>query len=279
MKTIKKIFNRMVSCNTLLCCGLDPDISMMPKEIIRKNSSNEDKILEFLNGVIDATAPHVCAYKIQKAFFDVFPGGHDALKETVSYIHKDYPGIPVIVDCKIGDIENTMRAYAANLFDIIQADGVVANPYMGDDVIEPLSCFTDKAILVLVKTSNPSSSIVQDVMLENGKPFWRHVLALTINRWNNNSNIIPVISATGNLNLKEIRSVVPNNMPIFLAGIGAQGGNYSNLKHLINSENTGVIINSSRGILYPSTDKSWRSAIEKEAVRLKNSLNEAIMND
>lgn len=278
MKTIEKIFNRMLSCNTLLCCGLDPDIFMMPKEIVRKKSSDEDKVLEFLNGAIDVTAPHVCAYKIQKAFFDVFPGGHDALKEIVSCIHKDYPGIPVIVDCKIGDIENTMRAYTTNLFDVIQADGVVANPYMGDDVMGPLSSFADRAILVLVKTSNPSSSIIQDVPLENEQPFWRYVLALTINRWNNNSNMIPVISATGNLNLKEIRSVIPNNMPIFLAGIGAQGGNYLNLKYLINSENIGVIVNSSRGILYSSTGKSWRSAIEKEAVRLKNSLNEVIMN-
>lgn len=276
MKVSKQILSRMKSHKTLLCCGLDPDISKMPKELVEKNISDENKILEFLNGVIDVTSSHVCAYKIQKAFFDVFPGGHNALKETVSYIHRYYPSIPVIIDCKIGDIENTMEVYTKNLFEIIQADGVVANPYMGDDAIKPLSLFTDKAVLVLVKTSNPSSSIIQDVMLENGQPFWHHVLTLVVNRWNNNSNMIPIISTTGNVNLKEIRSMVPDNMPIFLSGIGAQGRSYSNLNQLINSDNTGVIINSSRSILYPLSHKFWQDAVEEEALKLKNYLNEVI---
>mgnify|MGYP001559595155 CR=1 FL=1 len=190
MKAIDQIFKRMKACNTLLCCGLDPNLKAMPPEITERKITDEEKVLSFLRTVVNVTAPHVCAYKAQKAFFDVLAGGHEVLKELIGYIHTYHEGIPVIVDCKIGDIDNTMMAYIQNLFGELNADGVVVNPYMGDDVMIPFYEFTDKAIVVLVKTSNLSGSIVQDVVLHDGLPLWRHVLDLVVNRWNGSGNMI-----------------------------------------------------------------------------------------
>ncbi len=274
MKTNEQILKRMKNHNTLLCCGLDPDMKKMPSEIIGKNISDEGKVLAFLRAVVDVTAPHVCAFKAQKAFFDVLNGGHDVLKELIDYIHMSTPDIPVIVDCKIGDIENTMEAYIQNLFGLLQADGIVVNPYMGDDVMLPLIKLADKSIVVLVKTSNPSGGIVQDVVLQDGQPLWRHMLSLVVNRWNHNENMIPVLSSTVGLDMEELRAIIPDKMPILLAGVGAQGGSYADLRKLLNSEGTGVFINSSRGILYPQqSQQSWQGAVEKAAVELKEALN------
>jgi orotidine-5'-phosphate decarboxylase len=273
MKANEQIFERMKAYNTLLCCGLDPDLKKIPSELVGKKIPDEDKVFEFLQVAVDVTAPHVCAYKAQKAFFDVLAGGHDVLKKLIDYIHTSHPGIPVIVDCKIGDIENTMAAYIQNLFGSLQADGVVVNPYMGDDVVLPLAKLTDKSIVVIVKTSNPSGDIVQDVALQNGQPFWRYVLDLVVNHWNHNANMIPVLSSTVGLNMAEIRPLIPDWMPILLAGVGTQGGNYADLRNLLNSEGVGVFINSSRGILYPKSQQHWQIAIEEAAVRLKEALN------
>jgi orotidine-5'-phosphate decarboxylase len=274
MKANEQILKRMRVHDTLLCCGLDPDLKKMPPEIIGENISDEEKVLVFLRGVVDMTAPHVCAFKAQKAFFDVLTGGHDVLKKLIDYIHTLNPGIPVIVDCKIGDIENTMGVYIQNLFGSLQADGVVVNPYMGDDVMLPLVELTDKSIVVLVKTSNLSGGVVQDVVLQDGQPLWRHVLNLVVNRWNHSENMIPVLSSTVGLNMEELRAIVPDRMPILLAGVGAQGGSYADLRKLLNSEDIGVFVNSSRSILYPQKgQKSWQSAVEKAAVELKEALN------
>ena len=263
----------MQSHNTLACCGLDPDLTKLPQEIATQKISKEEKMFEFLKTVIDLTANSVCAYKAQKAFFDLLPGGHDVLKETISYVHKNHSGLSVIVDCKIGDIDNTMTAYIQNIFGELKADGVVVNPYMGNDVMMPLAELGEKAIVVLAKTSNPSGGIVQDVILHDGQTLWQHILDLVINRWNYNENMIPVLSSTVRVNMSELRSLIPNKMPILLAGVGAQGGDCVDLPKLLNSNKTGVFVNSSRGILYSKGDKPWRDGIKDAAIELKEMLN------
>lgn len=273
MKTNDQILERMKTHDTLLCCGLDPDLKKMPPEIIGRQTSDEDKVFEFLRGVVDVTASHVCAFKAQKAFFDVLAGGHDVLKKLIDYIHTSHPGIPVIVDCKIGDIENTMAVYIRNLFGLLQADGIVVNPYMGDDVMLPLVELADKSIVVLVKTSNPSGGIVQDVVLQDGQMLWRYMLNLVVNRWNRNENMIPVLSSTVGLNMAEIRPLIPDKMPILLTGVGPQGGNFADLRNLLNSKGIGVFVNSSRDILYSKSQQHWQIAIEEAAVGLKEALN------
>ena len=275
MRANDKILTRMRSHDTLLCVGLDPDMRKLPIEVLKRLRTKEEKIFEFLRGVVDATGMHVCMYKAQKAFFDLLSGGHDILREIVSYIHQTQPGVPVIIDCKIGDINNTMTAYIENLFGLIKADGIVVNPYMGGDVIEPLIELADKAIVVLVKTSNVSGGVVQDVKISDGRPLWQYLLDLVVNRWNKNANMIPVLSSTAGLDITKLRPLIPDTMPILFAGVGVQGGSYTDLSKLLNSEGIGVFVNSSRKILYPISSEPWQIAIETVTVKMKEALNHA----
>lgn len=133
----RKLDERMKSVDSLACVGLDPDLSKMPLTITSLNLPCEEKVYLFLTQVVEITSPHVCCYKIQKAFFDQFDHGHCLLRRICQYVHEKYPDIPVFIDCKIGDIDNTMIAYMNLIFKDFSADGVVVNPYMGDDVLEP----------------------------------------------------------------------------------------------------------------------------------------------
>jgi orotidine-5'-phosphate decarboxylase len=260
---------------SLVCCGLDPNITKMPKEITEKTSTERGKALDFLTSVVDMTSQHVCAYKLQKAFFDVFDDGEKLLIETVRYIKTKYPTIPIILDSKIGDISNTMEAYLHSIFDKIGVDAVIVNPYMGDDVIAPFKDFKDKAAIVLVKTSNPGGDVIQDILTSKGIPLWQHVLRLVVERWGSFKNIIPVISTTEELDFAEVRKIVPLNTPIFLAGFGAQGGKLNNLSQILGGRSRGAIVNSSREILYPyeTEDPDWRLKIENSVIRMKTYLN------
>ncbi len=277
MATTKEmLFQRMIQHNTLLCCGLDPDLHRFPAEVLAQAGTDEEKTLQFLQGVVNVTEEHVCAYKPQKAFFDLLPGGHDVLKNIIGYIHTQQPGTPVVVDCKVGDIDNTMAAYLHNILDVMDADGIVVNPYMGDDVMQPVVSMSDKLTVVLVRTSNPGSSIVQDALMADGRALWQHMLDLAVNRWNTNGNIAVVLSATVGMDLAAVRTSVPDNMPILWAGVGVQGGSYADLRLLLNSRKSGVFVNSSRGILYPDNPSgiTWQKAVQDAAIQLKDKLNE-----
>lgn len=258
--------------NSLVCCGLDPDFEYFPEEF-RKSSSPHEVVIKFLKTVVDITSSHVCAYKAQKAFFDFFDCGDRILKEVILYIHVNYPLIPVFVDCKIGDIDNTMRIYLRKIFDYFEADGVVVNPYMGDEVMVQFESLPNKAAVVLVRTSNAGAACIQDVVLRNGKTLWQHVLDLVINRWNRASNMIPIIPASLQRRFGIIRKTIPEAMPILLAGYGRQGGTTDLLSSLVDSTHSGVFVNSSRGILYPMDYGKWREGIEKAVVGMKNQLN------
>jgi orotidine-5'-phosphate decarboxylase len=268
----------MVTNNTLVCCGLDPEASRISDEIMLDESLTlEERIYSFLTTVVDVTAPYICCFKIQKAFFDPLENGHILLHDIVKYIHEKHPTMPVFLDCKIGDTSNTMRVYMQNLFDYMRVDGVVINPYMGDDVLEPFMSSPDKVALILVQTSNPGGDVVQEALLANGQPLWRYMLDLTLNRWNGNHNLIPIVSSNAhNTNWQEIRAVIPQDIPMLLAGIGAQGGNVTSLVQLLNDNKRGVFVNSSRDILYPYTpdQKDWREAIKQATIKLQNQLNE-----
>lgn len=270
------LHQRMVQHDTLLCCGLDPDLRRFPAEVLSLNTSDEEKTLQFLQAVIDVTAEHICAYKPQKAFFDLLPGGHEVLKSIIAYIHAQQPGIPVIVDCKVGDIDNTMAAYIRNILDVLGADGIIVNPYMGDEVVQPFASLPDKLAVVLVRTSNLGSSIVQDALMADGRALWQHMLDLVVNRWNTGGNMAMVLSATAGMDLAAVRTLVPDDMPILLAGVGVQGGSYADLRLLLNSQRSGVFVNSSRGILYPDnpTGIAWQEAVRTATVELKDKLNE-----
>jgi orotidine-5'-phosphate decarboxylase len=264
------------SNNTLACCGLDPDINKMPREFFRRKELSEMfTVRRFLEVVIDLTAPHICCYKAQKAFFDIFPEGHELLKHTIAYVHNHHPEFPVFVDAKIGDVGNTMDIYLRNIFGELNADGVVVNPYLGDDVMRPFESLPDKAAIVTVKTSNPDAAIIQDVILQDGRPLWKYILELTANRWNGAGNMVPVIGSTADIDMGDVRRIIPDDMPVLFAGYGVQGGTTKHLRQLLNSERYGVFVNSSRGILYPYDveDPLWRDAILQAVKALRNTLN------
>ncbi|HUD02704.1 MAG TPA: orotidine-5'-phosphate decarboxylase [Candidatus Paceibacterota bacterium] len=266
----------MVSKNTLACVGLDPDLAKMPLSIIGPHASDEVKVSRFLREVIDITGPHICAYKVQKAFFDVFPKGHELLVKVVAYVQEHYPEVMVFVDAKVGDIDNTMDAYLRNIFEEIRADGLVVNPYMGDDVLKPFESLGDKAGVVLVKTSNPGADIVQNIVLSDGRMLWQYMLQLVAERWNRGSNLIPVLSSIADADLSGVRQVIPDDMPILFAGYGVQGGSLDHFRQLLDSTGRGVFVNSSRGVLYPydPAETEWRQKILDAVIELKETLNQ-----
>lgn len=263
MIAIKELKKRMEK--SLLCVGLDPDKNKIPPGLAPAF---------FLQQVINITSNFVCAYKLQKAFFDLLPG-EGTLKNTISYIHTK--GIPAIIDCKIGDIENTMEAYMTNIFGKLEADGVVVNPYMGNEVMDFAKRYPTKIFVVLIRTSNEGAKIVQDVPIIDGRPLWQYMLDLAVNKWDGSHNIVPVISSTAGLNMKAVRKLIPQDMPILLAGVGAQGGSFKGLHDLLNDERTNVFVNSSRGVLYPDRNELlesgfWETAIQSSALELRNKL-------
>lgn len=264
----------METKDTLVCVGLDPDPAKMPNEIRALDLPVEEQIFVFLKEVIDLTAEHACCYKLQKAFYDPLDGGHALLKRTIEYVRSKH--MPAFVDCKIGDTDNTMDIYIDNLFDKLSASGIVINPYMGDDVFYPFMADPEKIGIVLVQTSNPSATIVQNLVLESGQFLWEEMLDLTLNRWNLHGNLIPVLASTSEeTDYNLLRQLIPDETPILLAGIGAQGGNLKALNNLLNSKRAGVFINSSRGLLYPyhPNNSFWRGCILEATLELKHNIN------
>lgn len=272
----KQLDQRMKEVDSLVCVGLDPDPTKIPTSIMALDQPVEEKVYRFLCQVVDITAPYVCSYKLQKAFYDQFDEGHQLLVKTSAYIHDIYPGIPVFVDCKIGDTDNTMLTYMHILFDQVKADGVVINPYMGDDVLEPFLKDPKKTAIVLVQTSNANAKVIQEISLANGTRLWEEMLSLTLTRWNKNNNMIPVLSSNTSMNnYTSVRKTIPQDVPILLAGIGSQGGNPEVMKQLLNDENRGVFVNSSRGIVFPyqPSDNNWKDEVLRAVLALKNELN------
>ncbi|MFA6527893.1 MAG: orotidine-5'-phosphate decarboxylase [Candidatus Babeliales bacterium] len=275
-QVIDMLDQRIKTHDTIACCGLDPDPAKLPQEILALDGSIEEKILIFLKTVVDLTADHVCAYKIQKAFFDPFNNGPQLLCSIINYIRNFHSDIPIFLDCKIGDTGNTMQAYLHTIFEKYSVDGVVVNPYMGDDIFDALAAYPEKLGIVLVQTSNPGARIVQNAVLSDGRTVWRMVLDLVLSRWNKHNNLIPVLSSTVDTeNIDGLRQSIPDSMPILFAGVGAQGGNPQGLKKLLNKNHRGVFVNSSRDLLYPYTsgEKYWQAGITQATIHLKNQLN------
>lgn len=204
---------------------------------------------QLIQKVVDTTHDFVCAYKINSAFFEQEgASGWESLKKVISHIHKNYPDIPVILDCKRGDIGNTNEAYAKSCFDDLQADGATVHPYLGKESLQPFLNRTDKGIFVLVKTSNPGSGEFQDLKIDD-KPLYQ-VVAEHVKTWNEKGNLSVVVGATYPAEILEVRKIV-GDMPILVPGIGAQGGDLEEImKNGLNSKKQGLIINSSRNIIF-----------------------------
>lgn len=204
---------------------------------------------EFDKNIIDQTFDLVCAYKPNSAFYEANgTTGLESLKKTIDYIRQKDPNILVILDAKRGDIGNTNEEYAKAIFDELGADAVTVHPYLGKESLEPFLKRSDKGIFVLVRTSNPGAGEFQDLQVD-GKPLYQ-VVAEHVKDWNTNGNLAVVVGATYPEELKKVREII-GDMPILVPGIGAQGGDLeATIKNDLNSQKHGLIISSSRGIIF-----------------------------
>jgi orotidine-5'-phosphate decarboxylase len=252
---------------SLVCVGLDPEIERFPRHIAAQPSP----VFQFNKAIIDATADLVCAYKPQFAHYAAYEA-EDQLERTIEYIHRSYPGIPVILDSKRGDVGNTAERYAIEAFERYGADAVTVNPYLGGDSLEPFLKYEDKGVIVLCRTSNPGSRDLQDLEVAGRKLY--HVVAdMVARRWNSRGNCLLVVGATYPQELAEIRDIV-GNMPFLVPGVGAQGGDVAlAVRSGQTPAGTGLIISSSRSILYASADDKFTSAARSATEALREQIN------
>jgi orotidine-5'-phosphate decarboxylase len=268
MTFMEKIRQAWIKNNSLVCVGLDPDIKKMPACL----QDAKYPVFEFNKALIDATADLVCCYKPQCAYYS----GQDVeteLKMTMSYLKEAYPEIPVILDAKRGDIGPTAEMYAREAFDIFDADAVTVNPYMGLDTLKPFIDYTDRGTVILCRTSNPSSKELQDLICD-GRPVYEHVAMLAQNKWNYNKNILLVIGATFPEELRRVRAICPE-IPFLVPGVGAQGGDVQKvIESGLAADGLGLIINSSRGIIYADSSAQFADGARKAAIELRDLINQ-----
>jgi len=248
--------------NSLLCVGLDSDIEKLPE----KFKSEKYPQFTFNKWIVDQTADLVCAFKPNTAFYEARGiRGVEELKLTCDYIRTTYPNIPIILDAKRGDIGNTNRGYVKFAFEYLQVDAITIQPYLGREAIEPFLEQKNKGIIILCRTSNPGAGELQDLKVGN-EPFYIVLAKKIINDWNKNGNCMLVIGATYPEELAEIRKIA-GDMIFLVPGIGAQGGDLeSTMKFGLNSQKKGMIINSSRGIIFAENPK-------EEARKLRDEIN------
>lgn len=270
MTFTQKLNHAWKTQDSLLMVGLDPDIKRLPTPI----RGERDALWQFCKGMVDATAPYVCGFKPQIAYFASL-GAEDVLQSLCDYIRTQHPNLVLMLDAKRGDIGSTAEHYAREAFERYQADAVTINPYMGMDSAQPYLDRLDKGVIVLCRTSNPGGSDLQALTIDD-KPLYLHVAAMVANRWNEHGQCGLVVGATFPEELSRVRQCVGPDMPLLVPGIGAQGGNIqATCQAGCNAAGTGMMINSSRAILYASNDDQWQTKAAQVAQQTRNAINDA----
>ncbi len=245
--------------DSLVCVGLDPEIERFPAHVAECASP----IFQFNKAIVDATADLVCAYKPQFAHYAAYEA-EDQLERTIDYIHRNYPGIPVILDSKRGDVGNTAERYAIEGFERYHADAVTVNPYLGGDALEPFLKYEDKGVIVLCRTSNPGAKDLQDVEV-GGRRLFHIVADLAAHRWNSRGNCLLVVGATYPRELAEVREIV-GNMALLVPGVGAQGGDVdAAVKAAWNGDAASCLVAASRSVIF-AADPAREAAALKERI-------------
>jgi orotidine-5'-phosphate decarboxylase len=257
---------------SLVCVGLDPEPAKFPAHL----RNDPDAVYTFCRAIVDATADLVCAYKPQIAHFAALRAEH-ALERLIAHIHDAHPGIPVILDAKRGDIGSTAQHYATEAFERYQADAVTLNPYLGRDSIQPFLDRADKGVILLCHTSNPGAADLQDLLVEGtgGErlPLYQHLARSIARDWNGNGNCALVTGATWPEQLAQVRALV-GDMPLLVPGIGTQGGDVEAvLRHGRTADGTGLMISSSRAILYAGNGEDFAAAARKATESLREQIN------
>lgn len=241
---------------SFLCVGLDTDLNKIPIHLL----STEDPIFEFNKAIIDATAQYAVAYKPNLAFYESLGAkGWESLQKTLEYIPRD---IFTIADAKRGDIGNTSNMYAKTFFEQYGFDSVTVAPYMGEDSVTPFLSFKEKWVIVLGVTSNKGGKDFQELEIE-GKPLFHHVIKKATN-WADENQLMFVVGATRGELIKEVRDLAPNHF-FLVPGVGAQGGNLQEVFEYGANDECGLLVNSSRGIIYASDDENFASSAREAA--------------
>ncbi|OMP30352.1 orotidine-5'-phosphate decarboxylase [Mangrovimonas sp. DI 80] len=268
--TTEQLVEQIKLKNSFLCVGLDVDLNKIPPHLLEE----EDPIFAFNKAIIDATHDLCVAYKPNIAFFEAYGlKGWQALEKTISYINENYPEIFTIADAKRGDIGNTSTMYAKAFFEDLAFDSVTIAPYMGKDSVEPFLAFQDKHTILLALTSNEGAFDFQTKLID-GKELYKHVLE-TSKSYKNSKNLMYVVGATKAEYLSEIRAIIPDSF-LLVPGVGAQGGNLQEVCKYGMNDQVGLLINSSRGIIYASQGEDFAEAAAKEAKNLQQQM-EAIL--
>lgn len=264
---ITQLERRWDASNSLVCVGLDPEIERFPAHI----AASPSPIFQFNKAIVDATADLVCAYKPQFAHYAAYEA-EDQLERTIDYIHRTHPGIPVILDSKRGDVGNTAERYAIEAFERYHADAVTVSPYLGGDSLEPFLEYQDKGVIILCRTSNPGAGDLQDLEI-GGRRLFHIVADLAARRWNARGNCLLVVGATYPQELAQVREIV-GSMPLLVPGVGAQGGDVAQaVQNGQTVAGSGLVISSSRGILYASSGEDFASAAREATQKLRDQIN------
>ncbi len=264
--TTKQLISEIKKKQSFLCIGLDVDLHKIPKHLLKE----EDPIFAFNKEIIDATHHLTVAYKPNTAFYEAYGiKGWKALEKTINYLNKNYPEIFTIADAKRGDIGNTSTMYAKAFFEDLGFDSVTVAPYMGKDSIEPFLSFKGKHTILLALTSNKGAFDFQ-TQLVAGQEMYKKVLEVS-KTWKNSENLMYVVGATKAAYFKKIREIVPNSF-LLVPGVGTQGGNLQDVCRYGMNSNIGLLINSSRGIIYTSNEENFAKASAQEAYKLQQQM-------
>jgi len=262
MKRIELV-NNIKTKKTFLCVGLDTDIQKIPQHLL----SAEDPVFEFNRQIIDATAPYCVAYKPNVAFYESLGSkGWQSLERTVKYIRDNYPDQFIIADAKRGDIGNTSRLYARTFFETLDVDALTVAPYMGEDSVTPFLEYDGKWTIVLALTSNQGAKDFEMTADKHGRPLYERVL-LRAQQWGTPVNMMFVVGATQATHLGNVRKIAPRSF-LLVPGVGAQGGSLEEVAANGLNDEIGLLVNSSRGIIYASSGEDFAQAAAQEAAAL-----------
>ena len=261
--TTQKLINQIKEKKSFLCIGLDVDLNKIPQHLLKE----EDPIFAFNKAIIDATH-HLCvAYKPNTAFYEAYGlKGWQALEKTINYLNQNHPEIFTIADAKRGDIGNTSTVYAKAFFHDLGFDSVTVAPYMGKDSVEPFLAFQDKHTILLALTSNEGAFDFQTLKVNN-KELYKEVLEVS-KTYKNSENLMYVVGATKAEFLADIRNIIPDSF-LLVPGVGAQGGNLQDVCEYGMNDDIGLLINSSRGIIYASNGVDFAKAAAKKAEEIQ----------
>lgn len=270
--TREELFENIKKTQSFLCVGLDTDATKIPEYLFNNcNSSDYDPILYFNKAIIDATADLCVAYKPNIAFYECLGfHGWEILDQTVEYIRSNYPDKFIIADAKRGDIGNTSAMYARTFFEAMDFDTVTVAPYMGEDSVSPFLNYEGKYVTLLALTSNKGAFDFQFTEDQNGEKLFEKVLKISKN-WGDAEKLMYVVGATKANMLSDIRKIIPDNF-LLVPGIGAQGGSLEEVVKYGMNDKCGLLVNSSRGIIYAGHDENFAQAAREAALDLQKQM-------